>query len=230
MSDLRPNSEIADGIHWIKGMSNSYIVETHDELILIDTGFNKKAKRIMEYIKTELEDRKVSSIFLTHHHTDHVNGAYHLHSIFHPNMFIHELDAPYVTNEKRRPLPNNIVLKPMFLILNPFMKGKAVHALQYVQDKETIGQIQAHFLPGHTPGSLGFLTGKVMFSGDTAVTNKHGDPSLPPKLFTHDMNMTIKSFKKLASMKFDMMLPGHGNPILHDASLRFQDAIQKIER
>ncbi|MHA2248781.1 MAG: MBL fold metallo-hydrolase, partial [Candidatus Kariarchaeaceae archaeon] len=88
MADLRPNSEVADGVHWIKdGFVNAYIVEQmRDSLHLIDSGFNKKAKGILNYIRDELEARKIEKVFLTHHHMDHTRGLRHIHTHLKPTV------------------------------------------------------------------------------------------------------------------------------------------------
>ena len=90
MSDLRPENEIADGIHWIKsGHVNYYIIEDGDELLMVDTGMSKKPKQFYEYVKQELESKTLSKILLTHHHIDHIGGLYHLHEAFNPRIFAH---------------------------------------------------------------------------------------------------------------------------------------------
>lgn len=228
MADLRPNSEIADGIHWIKGYSNCYIIEQVEDLILIDTEMNGKAKPILRYIHEELEDRRVSKVFLTHHHVDHVKGAPALDAVFHPLFHAHKEDASYILGMKKRPLPRNWLMKPLFFILNPFMAARPLTSVEFVEDGQQVDGIQAIFLPGHTMGSLGFLREGVMFSGDAAVTNRSGEPALPLGIFTENMKAAKESFKKLSSRDFDIMVTGHGPPILEDASTRMKEAVEKL--
>ena len=94
MTDLRPGSEIAEGVHWLHDTYvNMYLVEHDQDLILIDTGINKKAKKVFKYIREELESRKISNIFLTHHHVDHTRGLHSLHEEFHSRIFISQEDS-----------------------------------------------------------------------------------------------------------------------------------------
>lgn len=233
MSDLRPNSEIAEGIHWIKDIYvNAYIVESGEDLILIDSGFNKKAKPILNYIREELESRNISKILLTHHHADHVGGLHHLHNHLHSRVFSSEQDGRYIKGEINRPPPNNFILKPLYYILRPLITPKPVTQVEYVVEGEIIEDegdegFEVHSLPGHTMGSLGFLKNKVLFSGDAGVS-KDGDVELGVKLFAENMDVARASLVKMSKLKFDLLLSGHGTPILEDAQQRALEAVERL--
>ena len=228
MVDIRPNSEVADGVHWIKGYSNCYIIEQGNDLILIDTEMNGKAGPILRYIHDELEDRRVVKVFFTHHHVDHVKGAPKLEQVYHPLFYSHKNDAPFILGNKRRPLPQSVLLKPLFFILDPLIRARPVKSVEMVEDGQIIDGIQATFLPGHTMGSLGFAKKGVMFSGDAVVTDRHGNPSLPPGIFTENMEMARHSFKKLSNQDFDILFTGHGPPILEDASIQVKESVERL--
>ncbi|MEM5821131.1 MAG: MBL fold metallo-hydrolase, partial [Candidatus Aenigmatarchaeota archaeon] len=53
-------------IHVISGYSNSFVLEFDDYLILIDCGFDKKAKEIIKKIKEV--GKNLRYIFITHSH------------------------------------------------------------------------------------------------------------------------------------------------------------------
>jgi len=230
MSDLRPNSEIADGVHWIQhGFVNSYAVDNgEDELILIDTGMNKKAKNIMAYIRKELSDKTPAAVFLTHHHLDHMGGLHQLDHDFHPRKFAHPVDAEVITGERSSPLPRNFLLKPVMWLAYKLIGPKRVQAIELVEDGQVEQGLKVYHLPGHTNGSVGFLKGITMFSGDAAVTDEHG-VKVGAMTVAEDHNAVYSSFRKLSTMKFDQLLPGHGDPILEDASIRIQAASEKYD-
>ncbi|MHA2276768.1 MAG: MBL fold metallo-hydrolase [Candidatus Kariarchaeaceae archaeon] len=229
MTDLRPGSEITDGIHWLKdSYVNLYIVEHNEDLILIDTGINKKAKRVFEYIRKELESKKVEKILLTHHHLDHTRGLHRLHDEFHSRIFVSEQDHDVVTGKRKSPLPNNLFVKPLFYMMRGLMGAKPVTQVEVVTEAEVIDNFSVHHLPGHTLGSLGFMKSGVFFSGDAALSNKKGGVSLGPRIVAESMSQSKASLSKLATLKFDMMLPGHGTPILSNASDRVIEAASKI--
>ncbi|RMG28182.1 MAG: MBL fold metallo-hydrolase [Methanobacteriota archaeon] len=228
MADIRPNSEIADGVHWIKGYSNCYIVEEGEDLILIDTEMNGKAEPILRYIHDELEDRRVVKVFLTHHHVDHVKGAPKIEEVYHPLFYAHKGDAAFILGEAKRPLPRNVLLKPLFFILDPFIRARPIESVELIEDGQVVDGIQSIFLPGHTMGSMGFAKNGVMFSGDAVVTDRKGNPSLPLGLFTENMEMARHSFKKLSTYDFDVLVCGHGPPILEDASIQVKEAVDRL--
>lgn len=230
MTDLRPGSEIGEGIHWLKDKYvNNYIIESSQELILIDTALGKKANGILDYIRNELESRKVSKIYLTHHHLDHTGGLHRLYTTFHPQVFASEEDAVYIRGEKKAPMPNSLVFKPLFFIIMPFMRPKPITNVTLIKDKDIVDGMTVHHLPGHTLGSLGFMKSNVMFPGDAAVTGKQGQVKLGPKMVTESMHLAKSSFNKIGDLNFDLLLPGHGTPILEDASHRVLEAIEKLK-
>lgn len=228
MSDLRPDSEIADGIHWIKnGYVNSYAVETgEDELILIDTGMNKKAKKILEYIRTELSDQTPASIFLTHHHLDHMGGLHHLDTHFHPRKFAHEVDARVIMGEESIPLPRNAFMKPIAWTVMKLTGPKRVQGIELVEDGQNEQGLGVYHLPGHTMGSVGFLKGTTMFSGDAAVT-KDGKVDVGAMMFAENIKAVYSSLRKLGKINHTQILPGHGEPILEDADQLVAEAIER---
>ncbi|MHA2172195.1 MAG: MBL fold metallo-hydrolase [Candidatus Kariarchaeaceae archaeon] len=228
MNDLRPNSEIATGVHWIKDLFvNAYIIERGDELVLIDSGMNSKAKRILRYLKNELESQKISKILLTHHHIDHVGGLHYLNELLKPTIYTSIEDKPIITGEKSRPLPRSVFLKPLFYVLKPFMRAKPVTQVELVEDGEQMDDFIVYHLPGHTMGSLGFLKDNILFAGDAGVTSK-GSVKLGPKIVAESLEEAERSLRRMATLNFDMILSGHGNPILEDASNRVKDAVELL--
>ncbi len=228
MTDLRPNSEIADGIHWIKdSYVNLYIVERGNELILIDSGMNKKAKKIDKYVKQELEHRNISKVLITHAHLDHIGGLHHIHRHQHPNIYSSKIDGEVISGKRKGKLPGGI-LKPLFYITYPFMYPKPVTELQFVEDGAIVDEFKVHSFPGHTMGSLGFQMDNIMFSGDNAVSGKNNTITHAPSMFTEDKEENFRSLKKLANIDFDMLLSGHGTPIMEDASVLTHDLIERL--
>ncbi len=229
MSDLRPNSEIADGIHWLKdSYVNNYIIEYESDLILIDAGLDKKAKGIINYIRKELESKNIKKILITHHHLDHIGGLHYLYDIFHPMIYASESDAEVISGKRKAPLPNNIFMKPLFAFAWLFVKPKVVNAIEYAKDGDMVDDISVISLPGHTKGSLAFLKDNAIFTGDTGVVGKNGDVGLGVTTFAENIKGAKYSLLKLSKLDFDMLLPGHGTPILEDASIRTREAVERM--
>ena len=131
-----------------------------------------------------LEGTHPKYILMTHNHMDHVDALAALKSALNVPLAAHEDDAG----------------------------GLPVKPEQFLNDGDTIsfGEIQLKVLhtPGHTPGSLCFLTGSYLISGDTIF------PGGPGKTWSPD------DFKKIvASLRNKIFIlpdetqvyPGHGD-------------------
>jgi glyoxylase-like metal-dependent hydrolase (beta-lactamase superfamily II) len=68
--------------------------------------------------------------------------------------------------------------------------------------------------PGHTPGHISVLdaAGGVLVAGD-AINGSDGGVAGPNPEFTADMDTALRSVAKLATLSFDTVLFGHGQPV-----------------
>lgn len=226
---IKDYGKIMPDVHWIKdGNVNCYLVEQGDELVLVDTGYNKKAKLILNYIRENLEDKKISKIFVTHHHLDHVGGLNALYEIFKPTIYASPTDAEVITGERKAPGPNNFLVKILFSLFNPLMAPKPTKQVEIIATGEEIGGFKAVDLSGHTLGSTGYLYNDIIFTGDAAVVNKENEVQTHYKMFTENLDMARTALTKLAEQQFDALLPGHGTPIIKNALHRAQVAAAKL--
>ena len=137
-----------------------------------------------EKVLKRLEGTHPKYILMTHNHMDHVDALAALKSALNIPLAAHEDDAG----------------------------GLPVKPEQFLNHDDTIsfGEIQLKVLhtPGHTPGSLCFLTGSYLISGDTIF------PGGPGKTWSPD------DFKKIvASLRNKIFIlpdetqvyPGHGD-------------------
>ena len=84
--------------------------------------------------------------------------------------------------------------------------------------------------PGHTSGSIFLYDSdkKVLFSGDTLRLD--GDKVVAgPKQYVWDEAKEQQSIVKLATLDFDVMLPGHGEILKADASNKVKEFLTSIE-
>jgi glyoxylase-like metal-dependent hydrolase (beta-lactamase superfamily II) len=214
--------KIVEGIHQVEGINgNVYLVEDDEKLILIDTGLPRNEKKITKYI--EALGRKptdVSTIVLTHFHIDHVGNAKKMKELTNAKVAVHELDADYVAGKKAPPKPKNL----MFKALSSVFKAAPVEPELLLKDNDKVGRLIVIHTPGHSEGSISLLDAerKVMFAGD-AIRFMDGKITGSPEQFTLDMDKAKDSIRKISTFDFDILLSGHGQPLMPDASQKVKD-------
>ncbi|MGD0915396.1 MAG: MBL fold metallo-hydrolase [Thermodesulfobacteriota bacterium] len=126
-------------------------------------------------------------ILITHNHGDHIGALSELKSQLRVPVGAHRLDT------KGLPLRPDIFLDD--------------------NDKVTFGKISLRVLhtPGHTPGSLCFLVGKHLISGDTIFPGGPGKTKSPADLKRIIESITSKIFVLPDDQE---IYPGHGDTTL----------------
>lgn len=222
ISEKRTKMKIAEGIHKVDGVNcNVYLVEDGKELILIDTGLPRSANKIVKYVQSL--DRKpsdISTIVLTHFHIDHVGSVKNMKKLSNAKVAVGEFDADIVAGKKAAPKPKNLV----FRAFSSVIKAASVEPELLLKDNEKVGRLTVIYTPGHSDGSISLFDSerKVMFVGD-AIRFMDGKLTGPPEQFTLDMNKAKDSIKKIAAFDFDIMLSGHGQLLMADASQKVKD-------
>ncbi len=161
--------------------TNAYIIfhSSGKESLLVDAP--GEAGRILE----ELDGTRLQTILLTHGHFDHTGALRELADRFGVPVAAHMEDAG------RLPVEPDTLLKD--------------------GDHISLGKRSMTVLhtPGHTPGSLCFLTDGILFSGDTLF------PGGPGRTGTQDaFRKILDSLKhKIFTLPDETrVLPGHGEP------------------
>jgi glyoxylase-like metal-dependent hydrolase (beta-lactamase superfamily II) len=213
--------KIEDGIYQVEGVNgNVYLVEDKDKLILIDTGLPRSNKKIMKTIETlGRKPTDVSTIVLTHFHIDHVGSLKKMKAATNAKVAVHEADAAFVAGKKVPPKPKNLLLKALF----SFVKAKPVDVDLVLKDGDNVGRLTVIHTPGHSEGSIALLDSerKVMFVGDT-IRFMHGKLKGAPERFTLDADKAKASIGKISKFDFDIMLSGHGEPLMPEASKKIK--------
>jgi hydroxyacylglutathione hydrolase len=135
-------------------------------------------------------------ILMTHNHMDHVGALSDLKSKLRVAIAAHSADA------------GNLPVKADILLTDG--------------EKLSFGEIQLKVLhtPGHTPGSLCFLTGNYLISGDTIFPGGPGKTGSPAKF-----KQIVESLKsKIFTLPGDVEIyPGHGDStVLNKEKLEFE--------
>lgn len=138
--------------------TNAYLLidENTKEAVLIDLGGD------FQQIKDELEkyNAKLKYILNTHGHFDHILGERDAQDIADIPVYVHENDKYLVEN-----LPKQLERFGFEVNAEPPKNIKTF------TEKDTFklgsNEIKVLHTPGHTPGSVCFLVGNSLFSGDT---------------------------------------------------------------
>ncbi|MGC9037173.1 MAG: MBL fold metallo-hydrolase [Candidatus Micrarchaeia archaeon] len=220
--------KIVDGIFKAEGVvANSYIVMGKDPAI-IDCGMPHSAKKIMKAAEEAgLSPKDVKLILLTHAHLDHTGSAKEIKDITNAKLAIHELDAAYLTGEKKFALPKGIQ-GIMLRIIRPFIFTKTKPDL-LLKGGEKIGEFKVVHIPGHTEGSCAYLheRTKSLFVGDSISTEK-GVLALPPERYNLNTALIKRSLQKLRALDFDNLFPGHGGPIIGNAHKKVEEFLDSL--
>ncbi len=142
----------------------------------------------------------VKMILLTHAHFDHMMALEMLREATGAPLFLHPADFPLLADGEK-----NLSLPFSGENLTP---EKAEGSLAEGQTLALgSGSITVLHTPGHTEGSVCFLAGEELFSGDTLFRESIGRYDFPGGNYRELM----KSAARLAALPGDLhLLPGHG--------------------
>lgn len=175
--------------------ANCYIIAAeNNDAAAIDVGGDFR-ELILPYL--EKHGLKLKKILLTHGHFDHVLGVADAVRETGAEVFVHEADGWMLGRETLSAYPGG--------------DGAEITDFTTVSDG---GEVTLHELnfkvlstPGHTPGSVCYMLGDMIFTGDTLFYGSIGRTDFP---FSNPTDME-KSLKKLTALDGEVF-PGHGDP------------------
>ncbi len=227
---LSDTMEILPGIHQVDGVNGNCYVIVRDGLTIIDTGLPGNSPKILAYIRDQLhrQPQDIRTIILTHYHIDHTGNVTALKNASGggAKVAVHEADAAYVSGKISPPRPKG-GMGLLVRILGIFMRPDIFRPDILLRDGDRVEGLVCIHLPGHTPGSIGLLDEgtRTFFAGDTL---RFDGKTLegPTEQFTVDVDRARQSVRKIASLEFDLMLPGHGVPLRPGASGKVREFAQ----
>ncbi|MFP3220196.1 MAG: MBL fold metallo-hydrolase [Candidatus Marsarchaeota archaeon] len=191
---------------------NSYVVIRGEDTLVIDTGTPGNASKILSQL--EALNRKLSAIILTHCHADHAGSAADLKEATGAELYVGEKDAAYVSGQLPLPLPPRAQSSQQPRADFTYKPVKPDHLLK---EGDLVFGFRVLSLPGHTPGSVALYDGRSLFSGDN-MNNRQGGIQGTPEAYDWDHEQAKKSVERLLNLDFDILLPGHGQPVIGGAS------------
>jgi glyoxylase-like metal-dependent hydrolase (beta-lactamase superfamily II) len=227
--------EIISNVHRVPGVDGANVYLLLDEtLTLVDTGMPRSAETILEYTRSlGRAPTDLTRILLTHHHIDHVGGLAELKRQTGATVLAHPDDAPFIAGEQPPPLPHGIVMRLIFCVMSLVFRAEPVPVDVLIEEGQTLdvlGGATVVHAPGHTSGSIALHVPAegLLISGD-AINRRDNRLGLPPKPFTQDMERAIASIRRLVDLDFDVLCPGHGDPIVGGAAEQVRAMLREQE-
>ena len=175
--------------------TNCYVVwaEGSDSCVVVDPAHSPE--RILDFATRQ--GLKIDAILLTHGHFDHVGAVEALRKATSCALWMHRSDY----NQRRDPM--NDYLYPLH--------DKALGEIAFCGDGDSISagglRFTVLFTPGHSRGSVCYLTEKTLLSGDTLFAGGCGRTDLPGG----DWATILTSLADLSELPEDLKVyPGHG--------------------
>ncbi|WNR45193.1 MBL fold metallo-hydrolase [Paenibacillus roseipurpureus] len=179
--------------------TNAYLLSNPEtnQGIIIDPGMNPKS------LIKKIADMDIVAILLTHAHFDHIGGVDEIRKLKGCPVYIHDLEADWLTNPKK----NGSARWPD--LGAPIVTDPAEFALDEGQTLEFLGiQLKVFHTPGHSPGSVSFLYDNHLFGGDVLFKLSVGRTDL----LGGDHNTLLDSIQDKLFLLDDEVIvyPGHG--------------------
>lgn len=194
--------EVLDGVRFSEGLgldSNIYVIEGEDLVLIVDTGNGLSYQRLRNLVS----GYERGLVILTHYHFDHTGGA--------PILREEKPGFSFLMGEEDIRFSDLDFIEPLSM------------------ERIEIGSFSLEILrtPGHTPGSICLYDEDrgVLVSGDTLFPDGFGRTDLPGG----DSERMLETLRRLADLDFEILLPGHGRPLLSGGRRAAERALEMAE-
>jgi glyoxylase-like metal-dependent hydrolase (beta-lactamase superfamily II) len=175
--------------------SNIYVIG-REQVIIIDPGIGNETNQILPQLKeVEIDPKKIHKVILTHAHHDHAMGAFIILEKTDSKILLHNKETTYIATK----------IGDSLIKIN---EGDIINT--------ELWPLEVIWTPGHTGGSICLYVREygILFSGDTVFPGGNfgrfdGESGSYKSL--------LKSLSKLTKLDVDIILPGHGVPVLKNA-------------
>lgn len=235
MKQLTPNLY---GILTTFQFMNSYLLDTGDGLVVIDTGTSAKHINLLGKGLSEKgwSFADIKHILITHCHYDHIGGLAYLQTKTDAPTYAHSADIPIIQGEKIPDFPPaeelgifNRRIRRM-IMKRKFPSGRVDVELR---DQQVLGDIMPNLtvihLPGHSYGQVGFwLPDERLLIGGDVMFNTPLGMTMPFRVASPDWAEAKRSIKRVAGMDVKAICVGHGRPVLQNAHERIANLAQRL--
>ena len=248
--------EVTEGIYVGVGygLANSIMVETSDNVVIIDTlGSEENAQELYDEFR-EVTDKPVKAIIYTHNHLDHLGGATVFYNEFKPEIYaqeniIYNLDniattiRPIIFERSARqfgiPLPENEIIHQGiggFLEINSSSVLGIVRPSILFDEKLTLEIDNLTFELVHVPGETDdhlyvYIPEKeAVMVGDNFYRSFANLYAIRGTKFRNPMEW-VRSLDKIRTLDAMYLVPSHSRPISGNENVKkaltdYRDGIQ----
>jgi glyoxylase-like metal-dependent hydrolase (beta-lactamase superfamily II) len=177
----------------LEGFSNCYVVTNPEEKAAIIIDPGTVTKEIL--LQIEREQLNLEAVLITHNHESHLKGLATLRKIYTPKIYAADYE---VADRETQILKDDGILR--------------------------IGGLQVGYMsvPGHTPDSMVFKIGKVLFTGDALTASTLGSTT---NTYAERMLLAAVHNKILSQHDDTVIMPGHGPPSSVAAEKKFNTSV-----
>ncbi|UJA21176.1 MBL fold metallo-hydrolase [Thermoleophilia bacterium SCSIO 60948] len=206
------------------GIVNAYLVEEEDGMTLVDTGLPGSSRAILKAAAER--GGRIARIVLTHSHGDHIGSLDRLAAdLPDAEVSISRREAKLLRKDKTLE-PG----EPDSKLSGSYPGAKTVPG-RLLEPGETVGSLEVHAAPGHTPGHVALLDPRsgTLICGDAystlggVATSAKPNPRFPlPAIATWDRPTALETAKRLRALEPRHLAPGHGRIV--DSPVAAMDA------
>ena len=211
------------------GSVNCYLIQTATGFVLIDTGALQRRTQLQDELQSAgCKPGDLDLIVLTHGDFDHTGNCTYLRAEFGAKIAMHRDDVGMAEHGDMfwNRQKGNRLMKMVAPIFFGFGKSERFVPDLYLEDGDDLSEYGFHAtvisIPGHSKGSIGFLTDAGdLFSGDLL---ENGDkPAL--NAIMDDAVAANASVEKLKRRRVGTVYPGHGAPFPMELFLRDEQPV-----
>ena len=187
--------------------------ENTEKTVLIDAGTPLDSS-FLKRLQATGDLQKISLLFLTHGHYDHVGYAAELQNTFHIPIAMHRNDIEKVAHGTMDFPPARGVMSSLIRRSTLREMGKSYYqrftpdiVLDTQRTLPGFPEIEIIHLPGHTQGSIGVIFENNLFAGDLIMNM----PIPSTSWFAEDFSELRRSIEIISHFEFKRIYPGHGN-------------------
>lgn len=194
-----------------------YLIDGGDELVLVDSGLglNDDFERLVENVENHgFDPGDIATVALTHYHGDHAGGAARAQRDFGATLAIHADAAGPLEAADEGATGLEAARDAGVFPAEARLEECSVGMRLSEGDEISVGELSLHFIstPGHALGHGSYLlsgadTKAALFTGDALFW---AGRILLQAVADCDLQDSIDSLQRLASLDFEGFFPGHG--------------------